>query len=205
MSIVETFHGYAETTHDTLIIFEACRRGLLPRICRRLQERERRIVKSGSVFVFDERESGIKRWTDGLVWSPSRILGNFLIYREIDKRNCGKKDTSPTDCSSRPNSSDVELSIEKYKERALVGSLTNSNRFKKNGLIKKTMSIVVNGVPQHMISYYTKEDVLSGALCTPSTVPELACLEISQEFLIKQNFRVPPTIDQSFDQCKNIH
>ncbi|KAF9365133.1 hypothetical protein BGX34_011262 [Mortierella sp. NVP85] len=200
MSIVETFHGYIETTQDTLLIFEACRRGLLPRICRRLQEKERRIVQSGTVFVFDERESGIKRWTDGLVWSPSRILGNFLVYRELDKRNSGKKDASPIDRASRSSSSsDVESAIEKNKERALVGSLTNSYRFKKNGLVKKTMSIVVNGVSQHLISYYSKDDVLAGKLRTPSSVPELASLEISPEFLMKQNFRIPPTVEQSYD------
>ncbi|KAF9945583.1 hypothetical protein BGZ65_010596, partial [Modicella reniformis] len=200
MSIVETFHGYIETTQDTLLIFEACRRGLLPRICRRLQEKERRIVQSGTVFVFDERESGIKRWTDGLVWSPSRILGNFLVYRELDKRNSGKKDASPIDRASRSSSSsDVESAIEKNKERALVGSLTNSYRFKKNGLVKKTMSIVVNGVSQHLISYYSKDDVLAGRLRTPSSVPELASLEISPEFLMKQNFRIPPTVEQSYD------
>ncbi|KAF9916681.1 hypothetical protein FBU30_001203 [Linnemannia zychae] len=206
MSIVETFHGYIETTQDTLLIFEACRRGLLPRICRRLQEKERRIVQSGTVFVFDERESGIKRWTDGLVWSPSRILGNFLVYRELDKRNAsGKKDTSPIDRASRSSSgSDVESALEKNKERALVGSLTNSYRFKKNGLIKKTMSIVVNGVSQHLISYYSKEDVLAGRLRTPSSVPELASLEISPEFLMKQNFRIPPTVEQSYDLGDHI-
>ncbi|KAF9549620.1 hypothetical protein EC957_003156 [Mortierella hygrophila] len=206
MSIVETFRGYIETTQDTLLIFEACRRGLLPRICRRLQEKERRIVQSGTVFVFDERESGIKRWTDGLVWSPSRILGNFLVYRELDKRNAsGKKDTSPIDRASRSSSgSDVESALEKNKERALVGSLTNSYRFKKNGLIKKTMSIVVNGVSQHLISYYTKEDVLAGRLHTPSSVPELASLEISPEFLMKQNFRIPPTVEQSYDLGDHI-
>ncbi|KAF9570954.1 hypothetical protein EC968_001144 [Mortierella alpina] len=199
MSVVETFHGYIETTQDTLLIFEACRRGLLPRICRRLQEKERRIIQSGTVFVFDERESGIKRWTDGLVWSPSRILGNFLVYRELDKHTSGKKNTGPIDRASRASSSDAESAIEKNKERALVGSLTNSYRFKKHGLIKKTMSIVVNGVSQHMISYYSKEDVLAGKLRTPSSVPELASLEISPEFLMKQNFRIPPTVEQSYD------
>ncbi|KAF9387295.1 hypothetical protein CPB97_002695 [Podila verticillata] len=206
MSIVETFHGYIETTQDTLLVFEACRRGLLPRICRRLQEKERRIVQSGTVFVFDERESGIKRWTDGLVWSPSRILGNFLVYRELDKRNSGKKDASPIDRASRSSSSDTESALEKNKERALVGSLTNSYRFKKNGLVKKTMSIVVNGVSQHLISYYSKDDVLAGRLRTPSSVPELAGLEISPEFLMKQNFRIPPTVEQSFEgEHNNLH
>lgn len=203
MSIVETFHGYIETTQDTLLIFEACRRGMLPRICRRLQEKERRIVQSGTVFVFDERESGIKRWTDGLVWSPSRILGNFLVYRELDKRNAGgKKDASPIDRASRSSSSDVESAIEKNKERALVGSLTNSYRFKKNGLVKKTMSIVVNGVSQHLISYYSKDDVLAGKLRTPSSMPDLLGLEISPEFMMKQNFRIPPNVE-SYDRKLN--
>lgn len=34
---------------------------------------------SGAVFVFGEEESGMKRWTDGRLWSPSRISGNFLV------------------------------------------------------------------------------------------------------------------------------
>jgi hypothetical protein len=58
MSISETFHGYIETTQDSLLVFEACRRNILPKISRRLQYKERRLVRSGSVFVFDERDSG---------------------------------------------------------------------------------------------------------------------------------------------------
>lgn len=73
------FRGYIETTFDSLLVFEAARRGMIPRVTRRLIDRERGMVQSGAVFVFDEHESGIKRWTDGLVWSPSRILGNFLV------------------------------------------------------------------------------------------------------------------------------
>ncbi|CAG8619577.1 12181_t:CDS:2 [Ambispora leptoticha] len=229
MSNIEvTFNGFIETTQDTLLIFEACRRGILPRVSRRLQEKERKIVTSGSVFVFDERESGIKRWTDGLVWSPSRILGNFLIYRELDKRSASGSRKDSTSSSSSPSSSSplsierqrsesdsgdnlhhhisaANTSIDKNRERALVGSLTNSYRFKKNGLIKKTMSIVVNGVSQHMISYYNKEDVLRCALKTPSQDPQLAALEISQEFLSKQNFRIYPMIEGGYEQQQLLH
>lgn len=61
MPVNETFHGFIETTTDTLLIFEACRRGILSKITRRLQECERGAVRSGTVFVFDERESGKKR------------------------------------------------------------------------------------------------------------------------------------------------
>ncbi|KAI9253440.1 Gti1/Pac2 family-domain-containing protein [Phascolomyces articulosus] len=204
----ETFHGFVETTTDTLLIFEACRRGIFPKINRRLQERERGAVQSGTVYVFDERESGIKRWTDGFVWSPSRILGNFLIYRELDGRDSSadKRRANRIDMmlGGDTNNAPSTTTADRSRERALVGSLTTSYNFKKGGLIKKTMSIVVNGSPQHLISYYTKEDVLNNRLPTPSSIPELAQLEISPDLLLRQSFRIPPmtehaTADMMFD------
>lgn len=89
MNKVETFYGLIESTADALRVLELCRLGRLGRVQRRLHERERRLIRSGSVFVFDESESGIRRWTDGRLWSPSRILGNFLIYRELERRPAG--------------------------------------------------------------------------------------------------------------------
>jgi hypothetical protein len=74
------FRGYCENTHDALILFEAAKRGIIPRVTRRLTDREKAaMIKSGAVFVFDEHESNIKRWTDGMSWSPSRIFGNYLV------------------------------------------------------------------------------------------------------------------------------
>ncbi|ORZ20465.1 Gti1/Pac2 family-domain-containing protein, partial [Absidia repens] len=220
MLVTESFHGFIETTQDVLLIFEGCRRGLLPRICRRLQERERKMIRSGSVFVFDQRESGIKRWTDGRVWSPSRILGNFLIYRELDKRNPGDKKMSissassmgsmderrysysiePTSPTSTTTNTTTAGSVDRNRDRQLVGSLSDTYKFRQDGLIKKTMSIVVNGVSQHLISYYDPRDVLQQKLRTPSSVPELATLEISPELLVKQNFRIPPMVEPTFDR-----
>ena len=72
-----THYGFVDSTHDALLIFEAVKQRQLDRITRRLQEKERCHISSGSIFVFDEVESRIKRWTDGRMWSPSRILGNF--------------------------------------------------------------------------------------------------------------------------------
>jgi hypothetical protein len=57
------------------------------------------------------------------------------------------------------------------------------------------MSIKINGVSQHLISYYYPEEVENGTLRTPSAVPELAELEISSEFLREENFRVPPMVE----------
>lgn len=96
MNEVETFYGLIESTMDALRIVELCRQGKLGRVSRRLHDKERKLIRSGSVFVFDEVESGIKRWTDGRIWSPSRILGNFLIYRELERKPAQQSEVAPT-------------------------------------------------------------------------------------------------------------
>ena len=127
---------------------------MIPRVTRRLVDSERKMITSGSVFVFDEDESGIKRWTDGFFWSPSRILGNFLLYRETEKRGAGhrgaRNDADQVDQSgaadgaksegqtlSRPRGETTRLGIDRQRERSLVGSLTNSYKFKAGGMMKK--------------------------------------------------------------------
>jgi hypothetical protein len=80
-----TFQGYVETPFDALLILEATLIGILQPIVKRLNTQERIQIKSGDVYVYEERRSGIKRWTEGRVWTPSRILGHFLIYRETEK------------------------------------------------------------------------------------------------------------------------
>ncbi|CAO3639802.1 unnamed protein product [Mucor hiemalis] len=209
----ETFYGYIENTKDSLLIFEACKRGIIPRISRRLQDRERCLIRSGSIFCFDEHESGIKRWTDGLIWSPSRILGNFLIYREMDDKknsrnssideygmrqngvkNIGKIISRSHSLSLSPTTNEhpmIPRLLGNRREKALLGSLKNSSRFKRNGLIKKSMSLIVDGVQQHIVSYYSKDDVLSNRLKTPSSIVELSSLTVSPGLRLRQNFRIP--------------
>lgn len=83
--LAPTFQGRIETTVDAIILIEACLQGRIAHVPRRPHEREREgLIKSGNVFVYEEHASGIKRWTDGVPWSPSRILGNFLLYRELE-------------------------------------------------------------------------------------------------------------------------
>jgi len=139
---------------------------MIPRVTRRLVDSERKMITSGSVFVFDEDESGIKRWTDGFFWSPSRILGNFLLYRETEKRGAGHRGgtrnepdhhqggepatsgdaaaaaaaaaaKSEGQTLSRPRGETTRLGIDRQRERSLVGSLTNSYKFKTGGMMKK--------------------------------------------------------------------
>jgi hypothetical protein len=159
-----TFHGHVATTEDALVLIEASLQGYLSRVSRRPSDRERRsLIRSGSVFIYEGKASGIKRWTDGVKWSPSRVLDNFLVYRELDKRfppgvkkramskqqrqpsnprgsESGPLASSPTDRQSagvdmNPGASKIETQ--------LVGSLVDSYKFKQNGLVKKTMSVTV--------------------------------------------------------------
>ncbi|AQZ18185.1 YHR177W [Zygosaccharomyces parabailii] len=86
MDIGPTFKGYIEDENDALLVLQATVDGRLKHIPRRPYEVERRyLIVSGSIFVFVEEISGIKRWTDGVSWSPSRISGKFLMYKELDK------------------------------------------------------------------------------------------------------------------------
>jgi hypothetical protein len=219
MSITESYFGYIETTRDALLVFEACKRGIIPRITRRLQEKDRHLIKSGSIFCFDERESGIKRWTDGLIWSPSRILGNFLVYRELqDKKMVRSNSTdvvfdSPRAISMiRSNSTSLDMNDHEYtpsfggetgnrrqREKYLIGSLKSSYKFKRNGLVKKSMSLVVDGVQQHLISYYNKDDVLANRLLTPSSMAEFSSLRVPTGLKLRQNFKAPFLRDEGSD------
>ena len=82
---IPTWRGHVETTRDALRIFEACFNGTLSFCsCRPHDRRRNELIISRNVFVYDEASSGIRRWTDGIDWSPSRILTNFLIYRQLD-------------------------------------------------------------------------------------------------------------------------
>lgn len=77
--VTNVFRGWIKTTEDALLVLEAARRGVVPRVTRRFHELEKhKILTSGAVVVFTEEESGIKRWTDPYLWSASRVMGNFV-------------------------------------------------------------------------------------------------------------------------------
>ena len=221
-----TWYGFVGDTREALILFEAVLQGILHRVTRRPHDRERpQLIRSGSVFIYEEGASGIKRWTDGVSWSPSRILGNFLIYRELEKpfppgekkrakpkvkQQSSSEDgsikqegiESPLASSAAPHSATASPSVksdsEKDSKRALVGSLTESYNFKDpGGLVKKTMSVNVNGSHFHLVSYYDPDDVQRGALHRPMDHETLKYIRVRNELIHRQNFRAP--IDDADD------
>ena len=115
---------------------------------------------------------------------------------------------------ARPKGESGSLGIDRQRKRVLVGSLTNSYKFKTDGLMKKacsslpphsipslsharyqTFSLMIGGVSQHLISYSKLEDVEQGRLRSPSSLPELASLDISLEYLDKTHFGNPPKVE----------
>ncbi|KIK58005.1 hypothetical protein GYMLUDRAFT_130960, partial [Collybiopsis luxurians FD-317 M1] len=74
------FHGYVERLVDALRLVYAAHQSVLPRTTRPLNSLEKKsYIKSGAVFIFNVEESGIKQWTDGVLWSQPRIVGKFLV------------------------------------------------------------------------------------------------------------------------------
>ncbi|KAI8984494.1 Gti1/Pac2 family-domain-containing protein [Mycotypha africana] len=154
---METYFGYIKTPQDALIIFEACRRNQLARVQRRLSAKERIQIRSGSIFAWDEREAGMRRWTDGRTWSPSRVLGSFLTYRELDTKRRPRRPSAVSISSNTMDSNNLCLSSKV------------SCSYKPNGLIKQSFSIcTATNQKLHLISYYSKSDVLAGRLQQPS-------------------------------------
>ncbi|MCJ1404716.1 hypothetical protein MMC11_007942 [Xylographa trunciseda] len=170
---METYNGHVRTPADAIILFEACRLGLLPRVQRRLSEKERQSIKSGSVFVWDEREAGMRRWTDGKSWSASRVSGSFLTYREMEGKRGGNGFAPPiaavravkTPESTRGSDSDLEL----------VGDDgPDGYRYKPDGLMKQSFSITTStGNHLHLISYYARSHPTAQGLNQPTNDPAL--------------------------------
>ncbi|KAJ8100493.1 Gti1/Pac2 family-domain-containing protein [Lipomyces tetrasporus] len=177
MTTMETYYGHVRTPFDAIILFEACRLGILPRVQRRLSEKERMAIRSGSVFVWDEREAGMRRWTDGKSWSASRVSGSFLTYREMEGKRGGGTYGGPLvpSPSRRGDNDDEERSD---SDRGDDGP--DGYRYKPDGLMKQSFSIQTSShLKLHLISYYSRSQVHHGQdLMQPSHDPALKFIRI---------------------------
>ncbi|KAF4126122.1 hypothetical protein GMORB2_1368 [Geosmithia morbida] len=200
---METYHGYVRTPADAIKLFEACRLGILPRVQRRLSEKERQSIRSGSVFVWDEREAGMRRWTDGKSWSASRVSGSFLTYREMEGKRGGGFGTGRRGSGKTPDSN--RGSDEDHDDGEPEGY-----RYKADGLMKQSFSITTStGQHLHLISYYsrpqpgqpdlsqpTNDPSLRGVVPVKGMYPESSMGEVNQTPALTrapmQNYSLPP-------------
>ncbi|KAH9015253.1 Gti1/Pac2 family-domain-containing protein [Lactarius deliciosus] len=207
---VQHFIGYVETTTDALRLIMAARQGIIPRITRRLNDSERRsMIRSGAVFVFCVEESGIRRWTEGLSWSPSRIVGNFLMYREVGERNSNRgADTAllpPGTSTFRVAPPPSTPANSYYHGRSDSSGLRDSGALRPSGLIKKTITVKVSGTDHHLVSYYREEDIGRGLLQRPTSRPDIMRLTIPPEMVRATNFRHPPHVEIGPDGNAHIY
>ncbi|EXU94862.1 Gti1/Pac2 family transporter [Metarhizium robertsii] len=191
-----TWHGHISSTMDILILVEAYLRNHLSGVPRRPDDIEKRdLIKSGSVFIIDQHDSGIKRWTDGRSWSPSRIFGDFLLYTELERpwkssikpinvtiRGLSGRETSQSRCEK-------SLSEPQKRTRSFRGTAFSSYSLKSGGLVKKTITISYNHRSYHVISYYSVDDAFLGRLMTVSQDPALAGLLPRLELLLPRRLQ----------------
>ncbi|MAD86724.1 MAG: hypothetical protein CL912_27520 [Deltaproteobacteria bacterium] len=169
---MDTYYGHVRSPADAIKLFEACRLGLLPRVQRRLSEKERQSIKSGSVFVWDEREAGMRRWTDGKSWSASRVSGSFLTYREMEGKRGGGQFVPPP--VRRSNGKTPDSARGSDEDLDMDGDGPDGYRYKPDGLMKQSFSITTStGQHLHLISYYSRPHPGAPELPMPTTDPQL--------------------------------
>ncbi|ELA42657.1 uncharacterized protein VICG_00409 [Vittaforma corneae ATCC 50505] len=130
--------GYINNYEEAVLMVHAIRLGCFPTMMERLKPEERCRIESGDIFCFIENANGMKRWTDGRIWSPSKICGEFLVYQEVPRH----------------------LSKNSIKKRRVGESPYNVNLVRKEDIVdrttlhKKTISIRLEDTTYHVISYY---------------------------------------------------
>ncbi|WWD21219.1 hypothetical protein CI109_105703 [Kwoniella shandongensis] len=154
---------------DAIHILEAVRLGIVPRVTRRLTGHERAMIRPGTVWVWEEEETNMRRWTDGRRWGASRVGGGgFLVYTE------SSESLSPP--PSRPESP--------YHPHY---STPSSSR-RPESLIKQTYSTtmthpVTSKVKKfHVVAYSSKHNPQGDAhnpLPLPHQLPTLSLLKVT--------------------------
>ncbi|KAM0676403.1 hypothetical protein GVAV_000368 [Gurleya vavrai] len=134
--------GYIHSHEEAMLIMHAIRLGLFRPATERPTMEEREAIASGSIFCFIECEEGMKRWTDGKIWSPSKILGHFLLYKEVPRhlsKSALKKD---------------KVEYERRRKYVYEQSKRDFDSDDDFTLYKKTISLEHEKKTYHIISYF---------------------------------------------------
>ncbi|KAJ3247350.1 hypothetical protein HDU78_004602 [Chytriomyces hyalinus] len=141
-----TYFGRIEDTLDAGILIEACIKGILRPVGGAMEVSSIEI-RSGTVLVIHERDGNIQRWRDGYHWSPSRISGGFLIYRQVE-RKASVPTTETEETQTIPSTSDGSK-LMKGKSFTVLP----------DGLTKKTIGMIGSDRQSYrVISYYETDD-----------------------------------------------
>ncbi|KAJ1503758.1 hypothetical protein HMI54_007804, partial [Coelomomyces lativittatus] len=206
----EAFYGYIHSIDDALLLVEAVRRRLVPRIFYRLTDSEQLSIRSGSVFVWHEDEANIKRWTDGKFWSNSRMKGRFFLYKELSsskKLIYGARQKNGATASNHgvvingaglssfPQVTSHSSSVLKKHSNTLLSNFPTKDFFR-----KKTISVRTRKNEKfHLVNYYYDADVKHNRLVRPSQCTEFKHLHIEPGFYLTGLDSTPLMITNSSD------
>ncbi|KAI9144250.1 Gti1/Pac2 family-domain-containing protein [Paraphysoderma sedebokerense] len=182
---MESFYGLVDTLYDALLLVEAARIGVIPRVMSRMT----RGIKPGSIFVYQEEESGIKRWTDGRSWCSARVYGSFLYYKETEPRTRKKK--RPSTSEGAEGLADDQSGVSASTESS---GTTGSSKLKTDGLIKKCISVETRDNMQPSSSpLFANIKIPKGMY--PKAESQLKIFNINDPNLLMSPPNTPPQLD----------
>lgn len=158
MGSIESFYGRVENEADCVVLIDLARRGLVPRVQRRLTSRKRRQIRHGSIFIYCEEESRIRRWTDDMSWTPSRVQGVFLVYRQLLTDTPMVKKTYSATCAGRSFHVVGYLQAPCLEDIPSVSALYRGVDFPTDIRIKKKFSFQEEAVANHATSVLEPPD-----------------------------------------------
>ncbi|ORY33026.1 Gti1/Pac2 family-domain-containing protein [Naematelia encephala] len=158
---------------DAIHILEAVRLGLVPRVTRRLTGHERSMIRPGTVWVWEEEETNMRRWTDGRRWGASRVGGGgFLVYTESsDSHSPPPRNDSPHHAYPNYNAPPGHYSNPKQAESLVKQTYSTTMTHPVTAKFKKF----------HVVAYSSKHNPQGDAhnpLPLPHQLPLLANLKI---------------------------
>lgn len=184
-AIAATYRGHVASTQDALIVIEACLRGVLYHTCRRPRSSEESsLAKSGNIFVYESRSSGIRNWEDGITWSTPQRVGNFEICRQLSSTSGRSRSNGTSGPSSFPLTT-ISLGSRADRCACIIGNHSSAGR-----LCRKSISVTVRGITHHLVAYFSSRDFTSNSLLTPSADLGLADI-IPRPELYGQGFSAP--------------
>ncbi|KAG4438780.1 hypothetical protein IFR05_005757 [Cadophora sp. M221] len=162
-----TYQGHVRTREDAILLFEACQLDVLPKILRRLSRKERKaLIAPGAVFVWDEVEAGIQRWTDGRLWGSIAVSETFIIRREMERK---VRRTSVVDGSDALGAEGETNRRGSDPDTPMDEEATDGYIYKTNGLVRRSMTISTSGRQLHLVTYHDPSCAYSPELPTPTS------------------------------------
>ncbi|KAJ3405248.1 hypothetical protein HDU80_001638 [Chytriomyces hyalinus] len=154
----ETYFGFIATLEDALLVIEGTINGCLPHFAGTASELNHIPVRSGTVIVVAESSANVRRWKDGIPWSPSRAFGPFLLYRQIELETSATSSSIPHPKYSARRFNSNHAGLEpNYTQK----TLKPGTRIAPNGLTKRTITLVGSDGGRHrLVSYYEPIDIV---------------------------------------------